>query len=86
MIVSSQTCTVGSQYEPYTDTESSIPEGWYLNLQLPANCSGNVTGYTAYYYLSPFSNGLGNYTVVISMWAPTASGWYHKVMFHVVSL
>ena len=85
MIVSSQTCAVGSRYETYTYTEATDPQGWYLNLQLPANCSGNVTGYTAYYYW-PFSNGLGDYTVDISMWTPTASGWYHKVTFHVVSL
>ena len=61
VVVSSQTCTVGSQYEEYTGV--SDPRRWYLNLQLPANCSGNVTGYTAYYY--PISNN-GNYRAYIS--------------------
>ena len=73
VIVSSQSCTVGSQYEAYT--EVSDPRRWYLNSQLPATCSGNVTGYTAYYY--PISSN-GDYRAYISMWTPTASG-YRKV-------
>ena len=53
------------------------PQGWYLNLQLPATCSGNVTRYTIFYYTFYES---GNHTVDVSMWTPTASGYtYHKV-------
>ena len=73
ILVSSQTCTVGSQYEEYTAV--SDPQRWYLNLQLPANCSGNVTGYTAYYY--PISNN-DDYRAYIYMWTPAVSG-YQKV-------
>ena len=76
MIVSSQTCTVGSQYEPYTEL-SSIPEGWYLNLQLPATCSGNVTGYTAFFYdASPLFRSI----MYVAMWTPlNGSTGYEKV-------
>ena len=76
-VVSSQTCTVGSQYEAYT--EVSDPQGWYLNLQLPATCSGNVTGYNAYPRYS--FNGNSPHTLVAAMWTPTAPTSYQKVYY-----
>ena len=75
-LVASQNCIVGSQYETYTGVPD--PQGWYLNLQLPATCSGNVTGYNAYPLYS--FNGNGEHTLVVAMWTPTGLTSYQKVM------
>ena len=74
-LVICESCTVGSSYQEYD--EVSDPRRWYLNLQLPATCSGNVIEYTVYYYPVSGQNNR-DYRAYISMWTPTASG-YQKV-------
>ena len=54
------------------------PQGWYLNLQLPANCSGNAIGYNA--YPRYFGNGNPGHTLTVAMWTPTGLTSYQKVI------
>ena len=42
--------------------------GWYLNLEYPSNCSGNVTGMTMYFY-EPITPP-GNYCVWWAVFDP----------------
>ena len=41
-------CSVGKTYAP--DTPVYAISGWYLDLEQPATCSGNITKVTIYHY------------------------------------
>ena len=69
-IVGLSSCEAGDLYDEY-DRENNIEGWWYLNVQLPATCSGRVTEYKVEYY-DP-QNGNGLYRATVAMWAPVNS-------------
>ena len=65
-IVGLSSCEAGDVYDDY-DRENNIEGWWYLNVQLPATCSGRVTEYKFEYY-NPQNDG--TYSAIVAMWAP----------------
>ena len=83
ILASSQNCTVGSQYVEYEQGPNS--RGWYLNLQLPATCSGHVVKYDAYPFYTFTGNKNQDHSLHIAMWSPTAPTSYQQVQYtHIV--
>ena len=75
-------CTVGSEYQQYNEVPN--PQGWYLNTQLPATCSGNVTGYTAYHY--NITTQETELVLVLAMWIRRRGNQnfrYRKVLINI---
>ena len=75
--VEGSTCSVGSQYNPVRSPVYSA-YGWYLNLQLPLSCSGNVTEFTIHFYDPLFP---GTYCLWWTFWESTNNINYYKVIF-----
>lgn len=75
------TCTVGDTYSNQifiNDLGSNNIRGkWYLNINLPATCSGIVTNYNIDYYDNNL--GSGTYDIIFNIWKPTTSNIYQKV-------
>ena len=69
-------------YDEY-DREDNIKGWWYLNVQLPATCSGRVTEYKFEYYDPPNDDDEGTYSAIVAMWAPVngAVNLYEQVCY-----
>ena len=68
-----QDCISGSSYENENANSASIDTGhWYLNLEEPCSCSGEVVKYDVRYY--DLGSASGDYSVNVAVWEPRNSG------------
>ena len=63
-------CTVGDTYSNQNE-ENNIGGKWYLNVNIPATCSGRITRYRVRYYDDNLNDG--TYRVTLNIWKPTAT-------------
>ena len=70
-------CNAGSLYTEVTPIYTIA--GWYLNLQLPLTCSGNVSAINIHYY-DPILPS--TYCVWWALWEPEDTVNYTKVKYY----
>ena len=75
-VTSGQTCKVGDDYQSRSSV-SNIGGYWYLNVEVPATCSGSIDQYKLRYYDDSLDDG--TYYATLAIWKPTGGGYYEKV-------
>lgn len=70
-------CNAGSLYTEVTPIYTIA--GWYLNLQLPLSCSGNISAINIHYY-DPILPS--TYCVWWALWEPEDAVNYTKVKYY----
>ena len=71
-----ETCKVGDDYQSGSSV-SNIGGYWYLNIEVPATCSGSIEEYKLRYYDDSLDDG--TYFATLAIWKPTGGGSYEKV-------
>ena len=73
-----QTCLLAKNYQLQDDNNRlrDIRRKWFLNVAVPASCSGNITRYKVNFY---HNNLDGDYDITLAVWKPIASNTYEKV-------
>ena len=80
-----QTCLLGKNYQLQDDDQlSDIRRKWFLNVAVPASCSGNITRYKVNFYDDDLDDG--NYDITLSVWKPIASNTYEKSKYYICIL
>ena len=77
MYLPGEPCKVGDEYSDQTEA-SDQAGSWYLNVNVPANCSGSISGYKIKYY--NMNLRALYYTVTIYIWKPIGGVSYEKVV------
>uniref|UniRef100_A0A1X7V158 Sushi domain-containing protein n=1 Tax=Amphimedon queenslandica TaxID=400682 RepID=A0A1X7V158_AMPQE len=68
-----QACNVGDDYEAQNGpVNNNIGGKWYLNVAVPATCSGSIESYQVQFYDDDFKSGR-TYGVTLSVWRPIAN-------------
>ena len=70
------TCLVGNDYQ-LQDELSDISQKWFLNVAVPATCSGSINRYKVRFYENNLNDG--NYDITLAVWKPITSNAYEKV-------
>ena len=78
-VISGQTCKVGDDYKSRSSA-SNIGGYWYLNVEVPATCSGSIDQYKLRYYDDNLSSGM--YYATLAIWQPTGGGYYEIVILN----
>ena len=74
-----QACNIGNGYQSQ-DLVTSIGGKWYLNVAIPAVCSGSIDSYNVMFY----DNNLveeRRYYITLAIWKPINSTTYTIVSF-----
>ena len=79
-VISGQTCKVGDDYKSRSRA-SKIKGYWYLNVEVPATCSGSIDQYKLRYYYDRWSKD-EYHNVTLAIWKPTGGGYYEKVILN----
>ena len=74
---------VGNDYELQKKL-NDISQKWFLNVAVPATCSGSINRYKVRFYDSNLDDG--NYDITLAVWKPIASNTYEKVKYYKSSL
>ena len=77
-VTSAKTCKVGD-YNKKKSSGSNIGGYWYLNVEVPATCSGSIDQYKIGYYDDNLRSG--TYYATLAVWKPTGGGSYEKVNY-----
>lgn len=78
MYLPGEPCKVGDEYSDQTEA-SDQAASWYLNVNVPANCSGSISGYKIKYYNINLRAQF-QYRVTIYIWKPIGGVSYEKVV------
>ena len=74
-----QACKVGDDYSSVS-VVGSIGGKWYLNVAIPAVCSGSIDSYKVRFYDDNLVNGR-TYDITLAIWKPINSTTYTIVSF-----
>ena len=77
-ITSGKACKIGDYYQQKSSV-SNIGGYWYLNVEVPATCSGSIDQYKIGYYDNNLRSG--TYYATVAVWKPTKGGSYEKVNY-----
>ena len=79
-ILLGQKSKVGKSYKSKSRSSvSNIGGYWYLNVEVPATCSGSIDQYKIGYYDDNLRSG--TYYATLAVWKPTGGGSYEKVNY-----
>ena len=79
-VISGKTCKVGDDYQS-SSSVSNIGGYWYLNVEVPATCSGSIDQYKLKYYDENLNDN-EHYYATLAIWKPTGGGSYEKVILY----
>ena len=74
------TCKVGDDYKSKSSV-SNIGGYWYLNVEVPATCSGSIDQYKLRYYDDSLNED-EYYYATLAIWKQTGGGSYEKVIYN----